>query len=203
MTLRTVAHHAPLSTGDSPGSNPRLLHLLHWQVDSSPLMPPGKPSCQKARVSPPSSKKAHVWLFQSECQEGQSLCRSSVWGCLHFCTIALEARSPSLSGFVLRIVGCFTTSQATTRFMSIGTPTKPPELWQSLSIQTLPDVPWGQGHPWLRSTVYGTDLLLSWNGHQSVGDKAPHWTGPGGYGHPYSRSCSHRSHPWDRMCLCS
>ena len=25
------------------GSNPRLLYLLHWQADSSPLAPPGKP----------------------------------------------------------------------------------------------------------------------------------------------------------------
>ena len=25
------------------GSNPRLLHLLHWQADSLPLAPPGKP----------------------------------------------------------------------------------------------------------------------------------------------------------------
>ena len=24
-------------------SNPRLLHLLHWQADSLPLAPPGKP----------------------------------------------------------------------------------------------------------------------------------------------------------------
>ena len=26
------------------GSNPRLLHLLHWQVGSLPLSPPGKPT---------------------------------------------------------------------------------------------------------------------------------------------------------------
>ena len=25
------------------GSNPRLLHLLHWQAGSLPLVPPGKP----------------------------------------------------------------------------------------------------------------------------------------------------------------
>ena len=59
---RTVARQAPLSTGLSrqeywsgfpflppgdlpdPGSNPRLLHLLHWQAGSLPLAPPGKPS---------------------------------------------------------------------------------------------------------------------------------------------------------------
>ena len=29
--------------GSSQGSNPCLLHLLHWQVDSLPLAPPGKP----------------------------------------------------------------------------------------------------------------------------------------------------------------
>ena len=26
------------------GSNPHLLHLLHWQADPLPLLPPGKPS---------------------------------------------------------------------------------------------------------------------------------------------------------------
>ena len=54
----TVAHQAPLSknTGVSchfllqgdlltQGSNPRLLHLLHWQVDSLPLHHPRKPKC--------------------------------------------------------------------------------------------------------------------------------------------------------------
>ena len=28
------------------GSNPRLLHLQHWQADSLPLAPPGKPGVQ-------------------------------------------------------------------------------------------------------------------------------------------------------------
>ena len=28
------------------GSNPRLLHLQHWQADSLPLAPPGKPAFQ-------------------------------------------------------------------------------------------------------------------------------------------------------------
>ena len=60
VTLWTVAHQAPL--WDSPGkntgvgchallqgifltqeSNPCLLHLLCWHVDSLPLVPPGKP----------------------------------------------------------------------------------------------------------------------------------------------------------------
>ena len=62
VTLWTIAHQAPLSTVFSRqeygsgllcpplgifltlGSNPRLLHLLHCQVGSLPLVPPGKPS---------------------------------------------------------------------------------------------------------------------------------------------------------------
>ena len=61
MTLRTRVHQAPLSmefprqeywSGLSfpppghlpdPGIEPTLLHVLHWQVDSLPLAPPGKP----------------------------------------------------------------------------------------------------------------------------------------------------------------
>ena len=61
VTLWTAAHQAPLSMGfsrqeywsglacpppgDLPdrGSNLHLLHLLHWQVGSLPLVPPGKP----------------------------------------------------------------------------------------------------------------------------------------------------------------
>ena len=60
MTLWTVAHQVSLSVGFSRqeywselpypppgdllthGSNSRLLHLLHWQVGSLPLAPPGK-----------------------------------------------------------------------------------------------------------------------------------------------------------------
>ena len=59
----TVAHQAPLPmefsrqehwTGvpfplqgifPAQGSNPHLSHLLHWQVDSLPLVPSGKPVC--------------------------------------------------------------------------------------------------------------------------------------------------------------
>ena len=43
LRLWAVACQAPLSMGPTQGSNPRLLHLLHWQVGSSPLLPPGKP----------------------------------------------------------------------------------------------------------------------------------------------------------------
>ena len=60
-TLWTAAHQAPLPMGFSRqeywggyhfllqgiflvwGSNPSLLSLLHWQVGSLPLVPPGKP----------------------------------------------------------------------------------------------------------------------------------------------------------------
>ena len=31
------------------GSDSHLLHLMHWQVDSSPLAPPGKPSNQRLK----------------------------------------------------------------------------------------------------------------------------------------------------------
>ena len=59
--LWTVAHQAPLSMGFSrqeywsglpiptpgdlpdPGIQPASLCLLHWQMDSLPLAPPGKP----------------------------------------------------------------------------------------------------------------------------------------------------------------
>ena len=62
VTLWAVALQAPLSLGfsrqeywsglpfpspgDLPnqGSNPDLLHLLHWQASSLPVAPPGKPS---------------------------------------------------------------------------------------------------------------------------------------------------------------
>ena len=60
-TPQTIAHQAPLSRGFprqghwsgiplllqgiflTLGSNPRLLHLLHWQMDYLPIMPPVKP----------------------------------------------------------------------------------------------------------------------------------------------------------------
>ena len=59
VTLWTVARQSPLSTGFSrgchaflqgifliQGSNSHLLHLLHRQVGSLPLAPPGKPKIQ-------------------------------------------------------------------------------------------------------------------------------------------------------------
>ena len=49
-----------LLQGISPtqGSNPHLWYLLHWQVGSLPLVPPGKPP-QTRMVS---SKTQHVWF---------------------------------------------------------------------------------------------------------------------------------------------
>ena len=35
-----------------PGKNPRLLHLLHWQGGSLPLVPPGKPQLSKTTLHP-------------------------------------------------------------------------------------------------------------------------------------------------------
>ena len=54
-----VACHALLQ-GIFPtqGSNPRLLSLLHWQMGSLPLVPPGKP--RDALVV---RSLSHVWLF--------------------------------------------------------------------------------------------------------------------------------------------
>ena len=42
------------------GSNPRLLHLLHWQVDSLPLAPPGEPDMK--HMIPQQSEK---WQLRS------------------------------------------------------------------------------------------------------------------------------------------
>ena len=56
----TVAHQASLSVGFSrqehwsgltQGSHLQLLHLLHWQADSLPLAPPGKPSIPPGKES--------------------------------------------------------------------------------------------------------------------------------------------------------
>ena len=75
LTLRTVAHQAPLSLGFSrqehrsglqcsplgdlpnPGTESCLLRLLDWQTDSLPLAPPEKPAnhlpCSKASPAVP------------------------------------------------------------------------------------------------------------------------------------------------------
>ena len=85
--------------------------------------------------------------------------------------LALEARSPSLSGFVLHIVGCLATSRVATRLMSIGTLTKPMELWQSLISPDIARCSLGAGLP-LAEVHCLWDLLtcvLAWasvNGRQ-------------------------------------
>ena len=66
VTPQTVAHQAPLSMGfpkqeywsglpfpppgifSTQGSNPSLLHLLHWQIVSLPLVPPEKPKVHQS-----------------------------------------------------------------------------------------------------------------------------------------------------------
>ena len=78
-TLWTVPHQVPLSMGSSrqeywsglpcppgdqpdPGIKPRLLHL-HWQVDSLPLAPPGKP--KKVLVAQSCYLLCRVRLFET------------------------------------------------------------------------------------------------------------------------------------------
>ena len=62
-------------TFPTEGSNPRVLYPLHWQADSSPLVPPGKPSHSRCHLL--SSK--HTGLTASgTCQEpppGLSTCQ--------------------------------------------------------------------------------------------------------------------------------
>ena len=87
VTLWTVARQAPLSMGFSSkntmvschfllqslfstqGSNPHLLRLLHWQVDSSPLAPPGKPQGHHSTCKINSVQLLScIWLFAtSDC----------------------------------------------------------------------------------------------------------------------------------------
>ena len=64
VTTWTVAHQAPLSMEFSgqecyfllqgvfptQGSNSHLLHLLHWQADSLPLVPPGRCSSRMCQL---------------------------------------------------------------------------------------------------------------------------------------------------------
>ena len=58
------------------GSNPHLLHLLYWQEDSLPLVPPGQPCGYVGRV-----------LFQTEWKQ-RTNCFSSrtAWVCVCTCT---------------------------------------------------------------------------------------------------------------------
>ena len=91
-SLWTVACQAPLSMGFSrqeywsgchallqrifltQGLNLDLLHLLHWQVGSLPLVPPGKPLCWPtcylikiwAQASPPSIVDVPLWVSKFE-----------------------------------------------------------------------------------------------------------------------------------------
>ena len=89
-TLWTIAHQAPLCMGFSrqeywsglpcppagifptQGSNPRLLCLLHWQVGSLPLVPPGEPrlcaaSAQTQQWLPSPSRK--ILVLTMVCQK--------------------------------------------------------------------------------------------------------------------------------------
>ena len=93
VTPWIVVHQAPLSMGfsgkntgvrchtllqgifPSQGSNPRLLYLLHWQVDSLPLVPPGKPDMK--HMIPKESEKRQLRftglvgkVVEGLCEEG-------------------------------------------------------------------------------------------------------------------------------------
>ena len=58
----------PYSRGPSltQGSNPRLLDLLHWQANSLPLVPPGKPKRTPRKTSTPrrrgDQKQGPPWM---------------------------------------------------------------------------------------------------------------------------------------------
>ena len=81
-TLQTVAHQSPLSMGffrreycsglpfpppgnlPNPGTNPCLLCLLHWQVDSLPLSPLGEQSHRQRECA-----KALRWKGEGKFEE--------------------------------------------------------------------------------------------------------------------------------------
>ena len=76
------------------GSIPCLLYLLHWQVDSSPLVPPGKPHLSQFMC---------IWL---------STCPSTIcWKYSFFCWIAfvalLKISCPYICGSISRILILF------------------------------------------------------------------------------------------------
>ena len=124
--LWAVAHQAPLSMGFSrqeywsglpcppPGIfptqvlNPCLLCLLHWQVDSLPLSPSGKPrtSCTMLHMS-----------SESGYPSGKSFSLSSLSDvtCRVFTMLFFRLRKfPSISSFlrVFIIIGCWVLSNA-------------------------------------------------------------------------------------------
>ena len=114
VTLRTVAHQAPLSVGFSkqeywnglpfppPGifpiqrSNLSLLCLLHWQAGSLPLAPPGKPTVKPRLLS-------CVWFFATPwITQSKEFSRPECWSGLLFPSpgdlpnARIKSRSPTL-----------------------------------------------------------------------------------------------------------
>ena len=62
----------PSSRGSSrPREDPCLLHLLHWQVGSLPLVPPGKPSLPHPGIKPT--------VFMSPALIGEFFTTSTTW----------------------------------------------------------------------------------------------------------------------------
>ena len=94
-------------------SNLQLLHLLHWQMDSLPLAPPGKPLDKKTHEMPPSSRdeglfscmarmphsvRGHPTLY---CSHGFYLMGTlNVWGCAS-CWLVLGSRDGKRVGRAL------------------------------------------------------------------------------------------------------
>ena len=72
--------HFPLLQGISPtqGSNPHLLHLLYWQEDSLPLVPPGQPCGYAGRVLFQTGGKQRTNCFYGR----------TAWVCVYMCTHA-------------------------------------------------------------------------------------------------------------------
>ena len=92
-TLRTIACQLPLSTGFSreehwsgltifllqgifptQGSNRCLLHLLHWQVGSLPLVPPWQPSEITELSTKAGFCSGHFWLHKQTYTQACQLC---------------------------------------------------------------------------------------------------------------------------------
>ena len=69
------------------GSNPCLLHLLHWQAGSLPLAPPGKPGHMSVCVC--ACSVCVCMLSVCMCTHAQSL--SHVWLCATLWTVAYQA----------------------------------------------------------------------------------------------------------------
>ena len=111
-TLWTVARQAPLSRQETgvgcqallqgifltQGSNPSLLHLLHWRACSLPLAPPGKPTVLARILQRDSAAwalqdgvKGRVFFSEDYCQQDKSTCEG-LSSCSRWDPFTLPAR---------------------------------------------------------------------------------------------------------------